>query len=458
MFDRFKGRVLFPIHRMSGRVLGFGGRILTNDKKTAKYVNSPESDIYHKSKILYGIKHAKQSIAKEDNCYLVEGYTDVISMSQAGVENVVASSGTALTSDQIRLINRLTKNITILFDGDAAGIRASIRGIDLILEQGMNVKVLLFPEGEDPDSFAKSVSTEELKTHLAKNTQDFINFKVSLLLEQAQNDPVKKAGLIRDIVVSISKIPDRIQQEVYIQECATIMHISENVLFNELAQLQKKNEREEVRKPQQTSFEVVKEKSLEKTTIDELKKYEFEILKILILYGNIAVDFVDFVTSEEETTEEVPKLEKIRYSNTVSKEVYLQLHDDEIEFTDPNFQALYHEIITQLNQDEKIDTALFIQHESTGIANLVTDILMEDEKYTLSDWDRKNIIVKDKQANLSKLVFDAIYNLRRVLIEKKINTLVTEMSSLEDTKPTLEDVVNYTQLKQLLYDRLQRVV
>ena len=239
-FDRFKGRVLFPIHSMSGRILGFGGRILTADKKAAKYLNSPESEIYHKSKILYGLFQAKKEVAKQDNCYLVEGYTDVISFYQSGIENVVASSGTALTSDQIRLVNRLTKNITVLFDGDAAGIRASIRGIDLILEQGMNVKVVQFPDGEDPDSFAKSHSNEELKTYLEDAAQDFINFKVSLLLKDSNNDPVKKAGVIRDIVTSISKIPDGIQREVYVQECARIMEISERVLFSELAQIIKK--------------------------------------------------------------------------------------------------------------------------------------------------------------------------------------------------------------------------
>jgi len=236
-FDRFKGRVLFPIHSMSGRILGFGGRILTADKKAAKYLNSPESDIYYKSKILYGLFQAKKEIAKQDNCYLVEGYTDVISFHQSGIENVVASSGTALTSDQIRLVNRLTKNITVLFDGDAAGIRASIRGIDLILEQGMNVKVVQFPDGEDPDSFAKSHSNEELKKYLEDSAQDFINFKVSLLLKDSNNDPIKKAGVIRDIVMSISKIPDGIQREVYVQECARIMDISERVLFSELAQI-----------------------------------------------------------------------------------------------------------------------------------------------------------------------------------------------------------------------------
>ena len=251
-FDRFKGRVMFPIHSMSGRILGFGGRILTADKKSAKYLNSPESDIYHKSKILYGIYQAKKEIAKQDNCFLVEGYTDVISFHQSGIENVVASSGTALTPDQIRLISRLTKNITVLFDGDAAGIRASIRGIDLILEQGMNVKVVQFSDGEDPDSFAKSHSDSELKEFLDTAAQDFINFKVSLLLEDTQNDPVKKAGLIRYIVTSISKIPDAIQREVYVQECSQIMEISERILFSELAQLIAKTNTEESKKYQKS--------------------------------------------------------------------------------------------------------------------------------------------------------------------------------------------------------------
>ena len=224
---------------MSGRVLGFGARILAKNEKAAKYLNSPESDIYHKSKVLYGIYYAKQSIAKEDNCYLVEGYTDVIQLNQKGIKNVVSSSGTALTSEQIRLISRLTKNITVLFDGDAAGIRASIRGVDLILEQGVNVKVCTFPDGEDPDSFAKHNTTEELKIYLNENSKDFISYKASLLMNESSNDPIAKAELIRDMVNSISKISDQIKQEIYVKECARIMEISEDVLFNTLAQLEK---------------------------------------------------------------------------------------------------------------------------------------------------------------------------------------------------------------------------
>ena len=261
-FDRFKGRVMFPILSMSGRVLGFGGRILTNDKKAAKYLNSPESDIYHKSKVLYGIYHAKQTIAKEDNCYLVEGYTDVIQMYQRGIKNVVSSSGTALTPEQIRLVNRLTKNITLLFDGDAAGLRASLRGVDLILEQGMNVKICTFPEGEDPDTFSKNNSLEALTLYLEENAQDFINFKASLLASEAKNDPIKKAETIRDMITSISKIPDVIKQEVYIKECGRIMDISEEVLFSTLAQILQKDKRDASKRAKQDapqSMEVVSE-------------------------------------------------------------------------------------------------------------------------------------------------------------------------------------------------------
>ncbi len=458
-FDRFKGRVLFPIHSMSGRVLGFGGRILGSDKKAAKYLNSPESDIYHKSAVLYGLYYAKQRIAKEDNCYLVEGYTDVISLYQSGIENVVASSGTALTEQQIRLINRLTKNITILFDGDAAGIRASLRGIDLILEQGMNVKVLMFPDGDDPDSFAKKVSESELKEYLENNAKDFINFKVSLLMEDAQNDPVKKAGLIRDIVISISKIPDRIQQEVYLQECSRIMDISENVLFSELAQLDKKERRDASHRPaSQRQGPPKLEKTPQFEKIDELKKYEREIIKILLLYGNNEVDFEDFVAGEEIDDNEIQPMKKMRFNNVVSKEIYLNLQEDEVEFTDEIFKQVYSEIIDQLNQNKTVLADAFINHSNQEISGLVTSILMEDEKHALSNWEGKDIMIKSKESNLSKLVLDTIYNLRRVLIQQKISSLMVDINVTEERDQVLESVVNYTNLKQRLYERLNRVV
>lgn len=471
-FDRFKGRVLFPIHSMSGRILGFGGRILTADKKAAKYLNSPESDIYHKSKILYGIYQAKKEIAKQDNCFLVEGYTDVISLHQSGIENVVASSGTALTSDQIRLVRRLTQNITVLFDGDAAGLRASIRGIDLILEQGMNVKVVSFPEGEDPDSFAKSHSDIELKEYLEKTAQDFISFKVSLLMKEAKNDPVKKAGLIRDIVTSISKIPDGIQREVYVQECSRIMEISERVLFSELAQLLNKetkpkraqsNANVDPNQPppeyfmeQEAAMTAVKGGVVSSEKIDQLDLLEKEIIRILLLYGNEKVDFIQQVEVENENGK--ISVEEEEYTNQISQELYVNLQDDEIEFTNTIFKTVYYELIHQMNQQEKIEVERLINHENKQVALEVTNILMDEEKYELSDWERKDIFVTDIKKILPKLVTDAILNLRRVLIEKKIVEIMNEARNGNSATLDLELITNYTDLKKRLFEKLNRVV
>lgn len=463
-FDRFKGRVMFPIHSMSGRILGFGGRTLSSDKKAAKYLNSPESIIYYKSKILYGIYQAKQSIAREDNCFLVEGYTDVISMWQSGIENVVSSSGTALSSDQIRLINRLTNNITILFDGDAAGIRASFRGIDLILEQGLNVKVVAFPEGDDPDSFAKTRSSEEIAEYLKSHSQDFIQFKTSLLLEGTKNDPIKRAELIRDIVASISKIPNNIQKEIYLQECARIMNISESVLFNELSQILKRGNRDNrAQAVQKTPFTgVVKEtKKVEK--IDQLFQMEKKIIEILLLYGNVQVDFIDFTSEIDDDGKK--RIVKTNYTNEVCKEIYMHLQEDEIEFTDPIFLKIYYEIIHLLNQDQGINADLFTNHEDQDIAATVTDILMDEERYVLSSWEKHNIFVKNKENYLPKLVMDVLYNLRRLLIAQKIHALKTTLQSAEEEKvtvhnnrDTLESIRDYTALKQLLFEKLNRVI
>lgn len=303
-YDRFKGRVMFPIHSMSGRVLGFGGRILKTDPKAAKYLNSPESEIYHKSKVLYGLFQAKKYIAKEDNCFLVEGYTDVIQFFQTGVKNVVASSGTALTPEQIRLINRLTPNITVLFDGDDAGLRASLRGVDLILEQGMNVKVCTFPQGEDPDSFAKANTEVELKAYLQENATDFIQFKASLLAESAQNDPIRKAEVTREIVNSISLIPNEIQQEIYIKECSRIMEVSEEVLFSALAQILAKKQRDESRKKYQPekpmALVMPEEPAVTPEKVDLKYVLERKIISLLLKHGHeksifhdVAIDIDD---------------------------------------------------------------------------------------------------------------------------------------------------------------------
>ena len=457
-FDRFKSRVMFPIHSMSGRILGFGGRTLLTDKKIAKYVNSPESDIYKKSKILYGIYHAKKEIAKQDNCFLVEGYTDVISLHQSGIENVVASSGTALTPDQIRLVSRLTKNMTVLFDGDAAGIRASLRGIDLILEQGMNVKVVTFPNGEDPDSFAKKHSDTELKAFLDTSSQDFINFKVSLLMEEVQGDPVKKAGLIRDIVSSISKIPNSIQREVYVQECSRIMKISERVLFSELAQLISKNLKEITKSQQKErpAFEIVKQEENEAEAVDPLFILEKEIIRMLLLYGNQEVHIIEEVEDVDEDGALVIKKNNITHS--VSTEIYLNLQDDEIEFSHPIFREIYLDMIHQINQNEKINAEEFITNKNPNISSMVTSILMDEENPNrqLSDWERKNIFVTQPKEVLAKATNDAIFNLRRILIDKLIADMMDPNKSYSDEEKQL--VIDYTDLKKRLYSKLMRVV
>ncbi|MDH7445184.1 DNA primase [Aquimarina sp. 2201CG14-23] len=459
-FDRFKGRVMFPIQSMSGRVLGFGGRILTNEKKAAKYLNSPESDIYHKSKVLYGIYHAKQSIAKEDNCFLVEGYTDVIQFHQTGVKNVVSSSGTALTSDQIRLINRLTKNITVLFDGDAAGMRASIRGIDLILEQGMNVKVCSFPDGEDPDSFAKQNTLEELTAYLEENAQDFIRFKASLLQEESKSDPIKKAELVRDMVVSIAKIPDVIKREIYVQECSRIMDISEDVLFDTLAQIRNADIKDQKKQEKQAQkpLEVVKQEVQKQPKINEQNGFEKKIIEILLLYGTHEEEFEDLVMKENDEGELF--LEPELYTTKVFEKVYLDLQEDEIEFTQNTFKEVYKILIDQLNQQEDFKIEHFINQIPPEIAYEITEIMMDEERHALHRWSDMEIHVKKKEHSISQYVSDTILNLRRFLINEKINELSQEVKAqnFESNMNILEDIRDYQTLKKLLYRKLNRVI
>ncbi len=457
-FDRFKGRVMFPIKSMSGRVLGFGGRILITDKKAAKYLNSPESTIYHKSNVLYGIYNAKQSIAKEDNCYLVEGYTDVIQFFQSGITNVVASSGTALTSEQIRLINRLTKNITVLFDGDAAGMRASLRGIDLILEQGMNVKVCSFPEGEDPDSFARQNTLETISLYLKEHAKDFIQFKASVLFEDSKNDPIKKADTVRDIVNSISKIPDQIKREIYIRECSRIMDISEEVLFSTLAQINKRERQEESKqiKTEQKAFEVVKQTAIKKVDVQYV--LERKIIEILLLYGNRTETFEDLILKETETGE--LKLEPVIQEAKVFEKVFLDLQDDEMEFSNPQFKAIYYTVIDSLNQNPDWALKNFINTVDTDMGNEISTILMEDERYTLDNWQRKDIYPKEKNQSVAQLVSETILSLRCFLIDQKVKGFQQETltNKTDVNKNILEEVKDYTGLKMLLSRKLNRVL
>jgi DNA primase len=460
-FDRFKGRVMFPIQSMSGRTLGFGGRILSNDKKAAKYLNSPESDIYHKSKVLYGIYQAKQAIAKQNLCYLVEGYTDVIQFSQAGIENVVASSGTALTPDQIRLINRLTKNITVLFDGDAAGLRASLRGIDLILEEGMNVKVCAFPDGEDPDSFARKTSYDDLLYYLESNSKDFIQFKASLLMDEAKTDPIKKAELIRDIVVSISKIPDRIQREVYIQECSRIMDISEQVLVSTLAQLVQKEYAEVAKKPRQEQkvFEVHKPTETEEIAgVDILNELERRIIEILLLYGQVEEEFEDVLLKTNEEGEIVHTVEKKNYK--VYQRIYLSLQEDEVELANPLFRGIYHDLINYFNQHEDFNAEQYLMRLQPEFAQEVTDILMEDEKMELHNWEAQNIFVKQKDSTVAQYVSETILTLRWFLVDRIIEELKGEISPdpEADNTEVLSMAMDYYKLINSFSGKLGRVM
>lgn len=404
-YDRFRGRVMFPIHNLTGRVVGFGARILKADPKSPKYVNSPESDIYHKSNILYGISFAKKAIVNLEECYLVEGYTDVLSLHQAGIENVVASSGTSLTIEQIRLIGRYTKNITVLYDGDPAGIKASLRGIDLILEEGLNVRVLLFPEGDDPDSFSRKVSSVELKAFLKKNTVDFISFKTKLLLDEAANDPIKKAGLIKDIVVSIAKVPDIIQRSTYIKQTSALMEISEQVLLQEMNRLLRRSADKSFASQQQA--ETFTEDLLTETVTPpadsadqfDTSHQEAEVIRILLNYAHLTLDLDIFDDDGNK---------QLIY---VAQFVIGELMTDGIRFTDANFAALLAEFVAIGEQELGYDQQQFVQKLEPEIKNVAISIL--SPSHHLSDWSSRGIIVKTEHTNFNKAVIDPVMYLKK---------------------------------------------
>ena len=454
-FDRFKGRVMFPIHSMSGRVMGFGGRILKQDKQAAKYVNSPESEVYQKSKVLYGLYQAKQHIAKQSNCYLVEGYTDVIQMHQVGIQNVVSSSGTALTPDQVRLIRRLTDTITLLFDGDTAGLRAAMRGVDIILEAGMQVSICTFPDGEDPDSFVRNHQLTEVKQFLESNSVDFIQFKAKLLAEEGKNKPVRKAETIREIVQSISIIPDAIRREVYIQSCASLMNISEDVLFSTLAQLLQKKGQQEPQARKLSEMQVV---NVPKQKVDPRFELERNIISLLLLYGQEEVSFEDVVMQSDDEGKIV--LTPTEISAKVYEKIYLDLQQDEVELSTQNFRELYHSLLSIYNAQKPLVIETFLQELSSEQSELVSSIIMSDENNVLHDWERKNIVIKDKKTEIGRWLQQTILNLRCLLIQEKIGELqnLTAESHIETHREILEEVNDYVGLKKNLSKRLDRVI
>ena len=449
--DIYRSRIIFPIKTISGRTVGFGARVIKSSSKSAKYINSPDSIIYNKSKILYGLHNSKNEIVKNDNCYIVEGYTDVIRFHQKGIKNVVSSSGTALTSGQINIIRRLTKNITMLFDSDNAGVNATIRSIDMILSEGMNVNICLFPENEDPDSFALKKETQEIKKYLNDNAIDFIEFKTKKLSESKRNSATEKAQVINDIISSIAKIPDKIKQEIYIKQCSEMLEITENTLFNALAQLtQISSVNKNVTLQQSQKVEP------EKTT--QIFKLEKKIIEILILYGNSKVTFDEIKMLKDDKGDIVYKPEKVE--SFVHEKIFLDLQSDEIEFANDDFKILYNKLINEFQKKQNFDPKVFINSLPQNLSELVTSILIEDEIYQLHNWRSKNVIVKGKDRSISQLVTETILTLRTLLINKKVQ----DLSKLNDgadenfNKDTLEEIVNYYQLKSLLSKKLNRVI
>jgi DNA primase len=460
IFDRFRGRVIFPIHNVAGKVIGFGGRILKSDAKAAKYLNSPESDIYHKSKVLYGLFQSRKAIAEKDVCYLVEGYTDVISMHQSGITNVVASSGTALTQDQIRLISRYTKNITILYDGDPAGIKASLRGIDLILEEGMNVRVVLFPDGDDPDSFAKKHTTEEIGAYIRANANDFIRFKTSLLLKEVGSDPIGRAGLIRDIVETIALIPDAIMRSTYVRECSNLMEIGEDVLLSELNKILRKKVLKDA--PKETdSTNTASDLPLENVlfndpppaTASTSEHQEAELIRLLL---NFADQHITFPGEIEEDGRKHP----IELKEQVKSVIVHDLEPDNILFENLVYQRIFDMFKIMVHEGRDFSDNEFIHHPDSEISSTTANLLTV--KYPLSSWDNKGILVKTEEMKLSHAVFSALYSMKIKHVEKMSHSnreaIKNEAAKGNDVTGLLEYQMKLDKIRASLSEYLSIVV
>lgn len=462
-FDRFKGRVMFPIHNLSGRVLGFGGRILKTDAKAAKYLNSPESEIYHKSKVLYGIYTAKKAISQENICYLVEGYTDVISMYQAGVENVVSSSGTSLTEGQIRLIKRFTPNITILYDGDAAGLKASFRGIDMILQEGLNVRVVLFPEGEDPDSYAKAHTTEELKDYITNSAQDFIRFKTSVLIKDVGNDPIKKAELVKDIVASIAIIPDQIKRSVYTQECSSLLDIPEQALINEINTILRKGVEKQTKRassnqqhdelpddlffPEEFQGGGAQE---EKKDTGDFAHWEKEIIRLLVSFGDQSIKIELEDDNEEKTFEEV----------TAAVYIIDNINNDGITFENETYQKVFNFYNEMLDNDKLPTHQDFTTHSDQVISQLAIDVY--SIKYEISpNWVNHKIFTNTEEMHLTLGVVNSLYAFQ---LSKLTKLILNNQAQLKIEKSSdkqfelLEEQLNLLQIKKKLAAKLGRII
>jgi DNA primase len=441
--DRFSGRVIFPFHSLAGRVSAFGGRILKTDPKAAKYLNSPESEIYHKSKVLYGIYFAKNSISKNDKCFLVEGYTDVLSMHQSGIENVVASSGTSLTTDQIRLIKRFTSNITIIYDGDQAGIKASLRGIDMVLEEGVNVKVVPLPDGEDPDSFARSMSSSELLEYIAQNETDFIQFKTKLLLNSTTNDPVAKARLITDVVKSIAVIPDNIIRSVYIKECSHMLEVAEDILYTEVRKIKFKLTEEQIVKEKREANRAAaaqRQAPVQKELVkNPCEIEENALLRILLRYFNNDLFKVVDDDSEEERMVKVGEY------------VLAELDADNLSSVDPIIQKVFEEFKLHQFQDNFNPERFFIQHHDSDISSIVSG-LMVDKHIESNIWRKKGAFVEDEDEILFVIVPKLIEEYKMRHVKLMITELMNKIGLLKDSTD-FDKVMEY----QMVITNLKKV-
>jgi len=452
--DRFRERIIFPIKSIAGRVLGFGGRIIDSNKKIAKYINSPESKIYNKSKILYGIYESKQFIVKDDNCLLVEGYMDVIQLHEHGIKNVLASSGTSLTKNQIILVKRLTSNIVLLFDGDQAGVSASLRSIDLILEEGLNVKICSFPEGDDPDSFVRKNKKEKMLEFINNESKDFVDFKLSIN-KDFKDDEDKKVSVIKNILKSISLIPDTLKQEIYIKKLSAVLEIDESSLFRSFSNIGVSKSLNRSSKNLYNSKIYKVEASDQRHTSSYIYQLERQIISILLKYGVEEIQFEDIILNKDKDGKLVEIKKNIR--SKVFEKIYLDLQQDEIEFTHSPFRNIYKKLIDSFNNQESVSIDNFINDLDSNSSKIVSDILINDDKYQLHDWERKNIYVKKIGSELSQLVNETILNMRRYLIDKKINEL-QESKRDEDKGDVLEEVMSYYKLKKMLSAKLNRVV
>ncbi len=438
LIDRFRGRVIFPIHNLTGKVIGFGGRILSSEKSTAKYINSPESDIYNKSRVLYGIFYARNEIVKKNLCYLVEGYTDVISLHQAGIENVVASSGTSLTPDQIKLVKRFTPNITMLFDGDPAGIKASFRGIELILEQGMNVKVVLFPEGEDPDSYARSHRTSETEAFIKNEAVDFIKFKTNLLLDETVGDPAARASLIKEIVQTIATIPDGISRSVYIKECSTIMEVPEQTLMNELNKSLRRRFRDKTAPRQEYFAPPEPSQSLdEQLEIDplDISRHEKELMRLLLLYG-----YEHFLFADEESGENI----EVRVSDFIVND----LQNENIKLENQLFNQMLEEYSKAIKEERQLSEIYFANHPNPKIAAIAIELIATQHQLS-ENWKEKKIYIKTEKDKLNTMVLTSLLTLKSRLISKQLKQLSDSLKVTSDDAGVFILQQQYYELKNI---------